>query len=70
MIYCASLLNSVQIIVESVCLLSVVVQCMYVCECCVQLTYGDVSPADLLQCTRQPVVVYLLAVKLQPVLQR
>lgn len=41
--------------------------------CCVvfvQLTYGNVSPANLLQCARQPVVVYLPAMSLQPVLER
>ncbi len=44
---------------------------LHACQCCcVWLTYGNVSPADLLQCTRQPVVVYLLAVNLQPVLKR
>lgn len=37
---------------------------------CVQLTYGNVSPANLLQCARQPVVVYLPAMSLQPVLER
>ncbi len=65
-IYCASLLNIVQIA-------GWFAWCgaLHACQCCcVWLTYGNVSPADLLQCTRQPVVVYLLAVNLQPVLKR
>ncbi len=64
--HCAPLLNILQIT-------GWFVWCgaLHACQCCcVWLTYGNVSPADLLQCTRQPVVVYLLAVNLQPVLKR
>lgn len=46
------------------------VLCYVVLCVCLQLTYGNVSPANLLQCARQPVVVYLPAMSLQPVLER